>query len=202
MTLASITPTRWPSNQAGSRLRAEAAKILANFNDIKAGRDPADGQTASARLMHSGGAKPAISTDGTNLVHVVTELYVAEIFVPVNVTVTGVAVFNGAAVAGNIKAMLFSAAGARLAISATTAQSGTDAYQRVPFSAPLAVKGPATYYIGVMGDNTGGNINTHIFGNFGAGKLTGLVYATEAGYATITPPTSFTTGLGPMASLY
>jgi hypothetical protein len=28
------------------------------------------------------------------------------------------------------------------------------------------------------------------------------VYATEAGYASITVPTTFTTGLGPIATLY
>ena len=162
----------------------------------------AGGFSASPRNWHTGGNPPNVSTDGTNLDIVITELYVAEVFVPCNATVTGVAVFNGAAVAGNIKVMIFDSAGTRVKISATTAASGTDAYQRVPFASTYAIVGPATYYIGVMGDNAGGDINTHVIGNFGAGKITGLVYATEAGYATITVPTTFTTGLGPIASLY
>jgi hypothetical protein len=165
----------------------------------------AGGSTVSPRNWHTGASPAVVSTDGTDLTVVVTELYVAEVFVPANATITGVSVFWGTATEGNAKVMLFNSAGARVALSASTDVSGhtVDAYStRIPFSTPYAAKGPATYYVGVIADNTGHRINTHVIGDFGAGKITGLVYATEAGYATIAVPTTFTTGLGPIASLY
>jgi hypothetical protein len=165
----------------------------------------AGGFTASPRLCHTGGVPAQVSTEGTNLSVVVTELYVAELFIPCNMTITGAAVLWGDATEGNAKVALYDSTGARVAISASTDVSGftADSYgTRIAFSAPYAAKGPATYYLGVIGDSSSNRINTHILGNFGAGKITGLVYATEAGYATITPPTTFTTGLGPIATLY
>lgn len=165
----------------------------------------AGGFSATARNVHTGCKPASASTDGTNLSVVVTELYVAEVFIPANCTVTGVAVFWGDATEGNAKVMLFNSAGSRVAISASTDVSGytADSYgTNIAFSAPYAAVGPATYYVGVIGDNSGNRINTHVLGAFGAGKITGLVYATEAGYASITVPTTFTTGLGPYASLY
>lgn len=170
-----------------------------------AGIGAAGGFTASARNVHTGGVPAQISTEGTNLDIVVTELYVAEVFIPCNMTVTGAAVFWGAATNGNAKICLFNSSGTRVAISASTDVSGftADSYgTRIAFSAAYAAKGPATYYLGVICDDNTNDINTHILGNFGAGKITGLVYATEAGYASITPPTTFTTGLGPIATLY
>lgn len=165
----------------------------------------AGGFTISARNWHTGASKANASTDGTNLSAVVTELYVAEVYVPANKTLTGVSVFWGDATEGNAKVMLFNSAGTRVAISASTDVSGftVDSYgSRIPFSSTYAAVGPATYYIGVICDSSANRLNTHVLGDFGAGKITGLVYATEAGYATITPPTTFTTGLGPIASLY
>lgn len=165
----------------------------------------AGGFTHSARGCHTGGVGATQSTDGTDLTVVVTELYVAEVRIPANCTVTGVSVLWGTATEGNAKVMLFNSAGARVALSASTDVSGhtVDAYStRIPFATPYAAVGPASYWVGVIADNTGHRINTHIVGDFGAGKITGLVYATEAGYASITVPTTFTTGLGPIASLY
>jgi len=175
------------------------------FNAITGGTWRASGFTVSPRTFHTGGMPARISTDGTNLSIVVTELYVAEVFVPATCTLTGVSVFWGDATEGNAKVMLFGSTGTRLALSASTDVSGhtVDAYStRIPFSATYAAVGPATYYVGVICDTNTHRINTHVLGDFGAGKITGLVYATEAGYATITVPTTFTTGLGPIASLY
>jgi len=165
----------------------------------------AGGFSFSPRLCHTGGMGATISTQGTNLTVVVTELYVAELFIPANCTITGASIFWGDATEGNAKVCLFDSAGTRVAISASTDVSGhtVDAYStRIPFSATYAAKGPATYYLGVIADNTAHRINTHVLGDFGAGKITGLVYATEAGYASITVPTTFTTGLGPIGSVY
>jgi hypothetical protein len=170
-----------------------------------AGIAAAGGFSVSPRCVHTGGNPATLSTDGVNLSVVVTEMYVAEVFIPANCTVTGAAVFWGDATNGNAKVALFNSAGTRVALSASTDVSGftADSYgTRIAFSAPYAAVGPATYYVGVICDDNTNRINTHTLGNFGAGKIESLVYATEAGYATITPPTTFTTGLGPIATLY
>jgi hypothetical protein len=170
-----------------------------------AGIGAAGGFTASPRNVHTGGVPAQVSTEGTNLDAVVTELYVAELFIPCNMTITGAAVLWGTNTNGNAKICLFDSTGARVAISASTdvsAYTGDTYGTRIAFSSAYAAKGPATYYLGVICDDATNDINTHILGNFGAGKITGLVYATEAGYASITPPTTFTTGLGPIATLY
>jgi microcystin-dependent protein len=164
----------------------------------------ASGYTVSPRCLHTGSNPATAAADGTNLDAVVTEMYVAEVFIPSNVTLTGVAPFWGAATNGNAKVALFNSSGTRVALSASTDVSGhtTDSYARIAFSATYAAVGPATYYVGIICDDATHDLNTHVVGNFGAGKIESLVYATEAGYATITPPTTFTTGLGPIATLY
>lgn len=160
----------------------------------------AGGFAVSGRLYHSGSRAPLVSTDGTDATPVATEVYFAEVIVSANVTLTGVSNFNGSVASGNIKVGLANSSGVVVATSASTAMSGTDAYQRVPFTATYAAKGPATYYILLFVDNNTARVNCHTFGDFVAGKQTGQVFAT--GFTTITPGTSFTTALGPMASLY
>ncbi len=160
----------------------------------------AGGFSAAARTIHTGGVAAQVSTDGTDATPVNTEVYIGEVFVPANCTVTGVSVFQGSASSGNLKVGLANSAGAVVATSATTAASGTDAYQRVAFTATYAAKGPATYYVLLIFDNGTARYNAHTFGDFGAAKQTGQVYAT--GFTTITPPTTFVTALAPIASLY
>jgi hypothetical protein len=165
--------------------------------------------TGSARLCHTGGEPAIATTSGTDATPVVTEIYLAEVFIPANATVTGIAIFNGSAVTDDVKVGLYSTAGVLLATNATggagTTQAGTDAYQRIPFTAAYSAKGPAAYYVGIIFDGTTSRFNTHTVGNFGAGKLTGHVYATAMETTAITGltmPTTFTTALGPIASLY
>lgn len=162
----------------------------------------AGGFSNSARLVHSGGAVARVNTDGTDTTPADTETYIAEVFVPANVTVTGVSVFLGSATEGNIKVGLADSTGAVVATSASTDCSGAtvDSYFRVAFTGTYAAKGPATYYVLLLNDSTSNRFNSHTFGDFGASKKTGEVYAT--GFTTITPPTTFTTAQGPIASLY
>lgn len=199
------------TNGSASFVMTAAAQTVGGAKTFSAAIVPTGGVSAaggfsvSPRNWHTGSSKALASTDGTNLTIVATELYVAEVFVPANATITGVSVFWGDATEGNAKVMLFNSAGTRVAISASTDVSGhtADAYStRIPFTGTYAAVGPATYYVGVIADNTSHRMNTHIIGDFGAGKITGLVYGTEAGYATIAVPSTFTTGLGPIASLY
>lgn len=163
----------------------------------------AGGFTARPSNIHTGATSAQVSTDGTDTTPSVSETYYAAVFVPCNMTITGVRVMLGSATEGNIKVGLFNSAGAVVATSASTdASSATvDAYFEVAFTAPYAAKGPATYYVGLLNDNTANRFNSHTFGAFPAGKTTGETYAT--GFTTIaSPATTFTTALGPIATLY
>lgn len=161
----------------------------------------AGGFSASPRNINTGGVPAVTAADGTNTDIVTTETYIAEVFVPSNCTVTGVAIFNGGAVAGNLTIGLADSTGAPIAAAktASTAASGTDGYQRIAFAAPYAAVGPATYYVMVQGNNTGGDINTHTVGNFNAQKQTAQTYGT---FTAITVAGTFTTAVGPIAALY
>jgi hypothetical protein len=165
-----------------------------------AGISAAAGLSTKANLVHTGGIPARVSTDGTDATPVITEVYYAQVFIHANMTITGVAIFNGSVASGNYKVGLFNSAGVLVATSASTAMVGTDVYQRAPFTATYAALGPGTYYVGLFIDNTTARYNTHTFGDFVAAKQTGQVYAT--GFTTITLATTFTTALGPIASLY
>lgn len=158
------------------------------------------GQTASPRTIAIGGLVPAVSTDFTDATPVITEVYHGEILVPCNMTVTGIAVFNGSNVTGNVKLGLYDSTGALVAQTATTAGVGTDAYQLVPFTAPYVAVGPATYYIANSFSSATARYNSPPLGAFGASKTTTQTFGTLP--TTITPPTTFTTNLSPIASLY
>lgn len=162
------------------------------------GIDPAlpyAGPTAFA----TGQNPPKTTTEGTDTTPATTETYIAAIFVPINHRSTGFQLLNGSAVAGNVTAHLYDSDGKPMASSASTAQSGTAALQSFAWSAVQTLKGPAVYYVGVQFDSTSARFRTHIIGSFGASKKTGETYGTATA---ITAPTTFTTGQGPIGSLY
>lgn len=147
----------------------------------------------------TGQAPPPTATTGTDTTPVTTETYVSSVFIPANTTLTGIAVLNGSAVAGNITVALADSNGTVLANSASTAASGTAAYQAVAFTAPIQVKGPAEYFVLLQNSSTSNRFRSHALGRFKAGKLTGQTYGTLPAF---TPPTGFTADLGPIASTY
>jgi hypothetical protein len=154
-------------------------------------------------VCHTGGLPARVSTDGTNAAFVNTEYYTAEVFVPCNMSITGVSLFNGATVGtDSVHAALAYSDGTIVAGSATgaVATSGADAYQNIPFSGgPITVLGPATYFIVFIPSGATDTYNAHPFGNFRAGKVTGRTYGAITSF---TPPSTFTADLGPIASLY
>lgn len=158
------------------------------------------GQTASPRTIAVGGLVPAVSTDFTDATPSATVVNIGEILVPCNMTVTGVANFSGSVASGNLKVGLADSTGAIVATSASTAMVGTDVYQRIAFTAPVNLTGPATYYILSFYDNATARYNSPPLGSFGASQQTGQVYAT--GFTAITAPSTFTTNVAPIASLY
>ena len=203
--LGTADGTNW--YEAGrSRVAGTTGPISATTGTFSGAITPTGGVAAAGgfsidpKLIHTGSMPARVNTDGTDATPVATEVYFAEVFIPANTSVTGVSVFNGSVASGNMKVGLANSAGAVVATSASTAMSGTDVYQRIAFTAPYAAKGPATYYVLQFLDNNTARINCHTFGDFIAGKQTGQTYVT--GFTTITPGTTFTTALGPIASLY
>lgn len=156
--------------------------------------------TASPRCFHTGQTAAQASTDFTDQTPVATEVYFSEVFIPINVTLTGVSLFRGSVSSGNIKVGLANSAGVVVATSASTASSGTDSYLDIAFTSTYPVVGPGTYYVLAFYDNNTVRANAHTIGRFVAGKQTGQTFST--GFTTITPGTSFTTALGPVATLY
>lgn len=187
--------------EVGGTLTVDGASTLTGVVTPTAGVAAAGGFSAYSQLLHTGAWKPLAITDGTENTASVSETYIAQVFVPCNMTITGISIVNATAVAGNITVSLYDSTGAPIAAakSASTAAAGTAAYQRVPFAVAYAAKGPATYYVALQCNNTGQKFRTHTVGDFGAVKQTAQTYGT---FTSVTPPTTFTTAVGPIAQLY
>lgn len=176
----------------------------------------AGGIRPPAGLCATGGNPAIQAADGVNSTPVVTEIYVASLFVPLTVLCTGIAVFNGTVVATDkFKVALFDVNGTMLRASAAAGfQPATaDAYENVAFAlagdgvtAATTITLPTgTYYIGCIYNGTTNRFNAHGVGAFPTRRVTGAVFATAFATTslTITPPTAFTvTDLPPIASLY
>lgn len=158
------------------------------------------GPGTQSTIFHTGGVGPGVAAFGTDTTPVVTETYICQVDVPENATFTGLSVLNGSAVSGNIQVGLANSAGSVVASSAsTTAGSGTNAYQQIPFSTTYAAVGPAKYFALVQYSATTARYRTHILGNFGAAKKTSETYGT---LTTVTPPTTFATAGAIVADTY
>jgi hypothetical protein len=157
------------------------------------------GQFGEVTVFHTGGAPPSTTTTGTDTTPVVTETYICRVFIPANCVLTGAALLNGSAVAGNVTAILYDRNGAPLVKSASTAQAGIATLQSIPFASTQAVRGPGLHFLGFQFDSTSARFRSHILGAFTAFKKTGEVYGTPT---VITSPNSFTTGQGPIGSTY
>jgi hypothetical protein len=154
-------------------------------------------------VFHSGG-QGAISTTtpGTDTTPVNTETYIVEVVIPYLVTITGIALFNGSAAAGNVQISLADSTGAPIAaaLTASTAQSGTAAYQQIPFATPYVAVGPQKYFVMVQFDtNSTPRFRAHVIGNFGTQKQTAGTYGT---FVAFTPALTFTTNQGPICDTY
>jgi hypothetical protein len=178
---------------------ATLARALVDVNDVI--RLQAPNNAISPRGINTGQNPANVSTDGNNSSPVITETYLSEIFVPANCIVTGIEIFNGSNVTGSVTVGLADALGNPIvaAQSASTAGSGTDAYQRIPFAAPYVAAGPATYFIQVQYSSATAHYNTHAVGKHATGKQTAQTYGTLTAF---TPPTTFTTAIGNIAGLY
>lgn len=182
-------------------LQVQALK--GTFTTLNGGVEAASGFSVAPRALHSQGQKAIVSTDGNNSTPVITETYITSMFVPCNMTITGVQLFNGSDVTGNVTVGLANpVTGLPIAAakSASTAGVGTDAYQKIPFATPYAAKGPANYLVCVQYSSATARYNTHTIGTDPCVVQTATTYGT---IPTITPlPTVFVTNIGNIMSFY
>ena len=151
-------------------------------------------------------ALPAAATSGTDTAFADGTTFLASVFVPCNMTVTGVGYLVGS-VGGTDKVIvrLYNSAGTLLA-SSTTASSGTTAgtaaqLQEIAFTATYAATGPRRYFIGISANGLTAKLRT-LPAYTGAKTFSGSVALTHAATTAITPPTAFAADKAPFAYLY
>ena len=131
--------------------------------------------------------------------------YYSSVAVGAGSTVTGISALIGA-VGGTDKFIyeLHDSAGNLVATTAlagvTVGTAGT--YQSIPFTAPVTLPATITnpYFIVVQSNGTTAKIAT--YNSPTASRLTGSATGTFGTSAAITPPTTYTAGVGPVAILY
>lgn len=159
----------------------------------------------SAPKTRYGAWRPQPVTNATSVTGAITTVYLTQFFVPYNTTLTGAAVLNAATVGTNKWIVaLFNSAGTALANSATAGAttSGASAYQQLNFTGTVAVKGPATYWVGLYVNGTTDtyySIPTLGQADGLAGTVTGQTFGTVAN---VTLPTTFTAGVAPVVYVY
>ena len=153
---------------------------------------------------YNGWASPTL-TSGTSTTPSTTTVYLSQIFVAANATLTGIKINNGATV-GTDKYIvaLFNSAGTPVANSALagTTTSGANVYQTIPFTATYAAVGPAVYWIALYVNGTTDRFfSVPAVGEHAglAGSVTGQTFGTVAA---VTLPTTFTADKGPVAFTY
>lgn len=150
-------------------------------------------------VFNTGNAKPVAATDGTDATAVNTETYISQIDIPVQTTLTGVQWMGLATSTGNVQFSLADSTGAVItaAQTASTATAATANYQSANFAATYVAK-PGKYFL--LMQNSGSNhYRAHTVGVFGCAKKTTEVFGT---FTAVTPPTTFTTALCPIAATF
>ncbi len=176
------------------------------------------GGTVTAAVTLSGGIaqavapsgfhnwQPIAATSGTDTTPANNTQFLTSIFLPVNMTLTGVSYLIGS-VGGTDKVyvVLYDASGAVLANSSLTsggATVGTAAnIQAVAFTAPYAAVGPAMYYVGVSMNGNTARLRT-VPAHCQAGLFAGSVTQTHGTVAAVVEPVTFTADKAPVCFLY
>lgn len=145
----------------------------------------------------------AFAAAGTSQVVVPGTTYIIDLVNPFTHPVTGVQILTGAASgAGNGLVTLYDREGFLIASSASTATSAVaNAFSKIPFTAPVILPGPQQYFVGYQGSNATDTIRVLPAAN-ALFELTTSVTGTFGSTPNITPPTTFTTLVGPLATLY
>lgn len=138
------------------------------------------------------------------VVQVAGTMNLVEIFVPYWNTWTGIGVLNGTTVGtNNALVALYGTSGALLANSAVAGAvtAGASVMQNRAFTSPIELA-PGRYFLGVQMNGATDTIR-HLLAANGSNVCTGTLAGTFGTVpATITPPATFTTAVGPIAQLY
>jgi hypothetical protein len=150
----------------------------------------------SANLLNSSSGSSSSMAAGT--------WYYAALWIPYNVTLTGIIAVTGTAGGTDswIAALWAASGGAALANSATagTVAPAANTKKQFPFTSTVNVNGPGAYIIGLQSNGTTAQI--HTFGNAVEGFVTGSVAGTFGTVPSLTPASTYTAFVGPMASTY
>ncbi len=172
-----------------------------NFPNVFPSVDP-DG-SSDGMTRHYSWPSPTL-TSGTSTTPSATTVYLTQLHIKTNCTLTGVAVSNGATVGTNkYVAALFNSAGVPVANSALAGATtvGADVYQTLDFTATYGAV-PGVYWIGLYVDGTTDRFRSiPAVGAFAglAGSATGQTFGTVAA---VTVPTTFTADKGPVSFVY
>lgn len=153
-----------------------------------------------------GGINTLNTTSGTDTVAVVGTIYWAAVYIPVSITVTGVTYTTGATNgAGNVIGALYNSAGTLVSNSALagTAVSASQLKQQLTFvgaGGAVAITGPGVYYIALQFSATTAKFKS--FSNALESFVVGSVTGSFGTLPSITPGTTYATGVGPYASTF
>lgn len=182
--------------------------LAANAGARTAGISLVSPYTGRYRFCTIQGNLGTLSSLGTSTTVVADKTYYADIFIPLaNMVITGVGFLNGTtATTDKTIVSLYNAAGTLLANSLVTG-GGTliatsNIFQQVSFTAPYTTLNPGRFWIGYQQNGTTATprtIATATWVDVLTGSATG-VNATAA--PTITPPTTFTADVGPIAYVF
>lgn len=152
-------------------------------------------------LAHTGDIPAASNITGTLVSPITTSSYCSILQVVGNTTITGLSLLTGTTSSGSLKMYLATTSGSMLASTASTAFGASSSYQRVAFTSPYTTSGPGTYVVIVQVNGLNERFRAHTFGDFPAWSTSGTTFNTfpTAGVAVVS---TFTVGVGPIASLY
>jgi Pectate lyase superfamily protein len=152
--------------------------------------------------FHAHGVPATSTASGVDLTPVAGTIYYAEVFIPVNFSLTGLAQFIGTV--GSVDSLivgLWNSAGEALAHSALagTLVNVKEDYQFIPLTAAFPIKGPDYYLVGIQCNGTTCRPRVLQRGSMLSGSQTGVFGTLPA----ISPlPTAFTTLASPIMTTY
>lgn len=167
---------------------------------------PSAGVASSAATRKRWGAWiPGVASQGTSATPSATVVYLTQIWIPHNETITGIAVLNAATVGTNKYIVaLFDSNGLVLANSTTAGvtTAGASVFQQIAFTGTYVAQGPRTYWVGVYVNGT----TDRYFAIPTIGQAVGLAGSVSAQtfgtVAAVTLPTTFTADVGPIVYVY
>ena len=146
----------------------------------------------------------ALASIGTNTADVLNQWWMTDIFVPYTGSFAKIGVLQGGtATTDNIQVAIWDSSGKLVGNSAAAGVllSGANTFKELTLAAPVTLSGPGYYVIGVVGNGTAaGAIQTLASPNIM--NRTAILAGTFGTVpATITMPTAWTTGQGPVVYL-